>query len=293
MNNLLLSDRTKSQIGLIINNPPHALLITGNSGIGKTALAEHIAAELLGTSPEKLSIHPYFRRVLKPDSKQEIPIEIIREVTKSLVLKAPTSTNQAKRVVIIDEAHLMSAEAQNALLKAIEEPPPGTVFVLTTTSESAVLPTIASRTQKLKLGTVGFDESLAYFKDQYPEPIILSAWSLSGGAVGLMSAILSEDDQHQLKAAVEAAKKLLKQTRYERALYLDSLSGNKSDFTLLLDALSRILAALNKTSASSANSSSSHKLITARKEVNAALKRLETNASPRLIALDLAISLPV
>ena len=293
MAELLLNKSTHRQVKTILKSPPHALMICGPAGSGKTALADMLSAELLGTAADKLSGQPYFSRIQKPADKQEIPIEAIREVIKQLKLKPVIGNQAVKRVVLIEDAHLMSAEAQNALLKAIEEPPPATMFILSCLSETAVLPTIASRTQKLKLGPVSLDDAKNYFGKDYDLKSIDSAWSLSGGSAGLMSALLSQDSQHQLKSAVEEAKQLLRLERYERLLYLDKLTSDKRHLADILEALARILAVLHRSAINSGNHKVAKRLIIARQQVDKALLGLEVNASPRLIITNLALSLTV
>lgn len=293
MAELLLHSNTRRQLDLVLNSPPHALLICGQNGSGRVALAELIGAHLLGTSIEKLGGQPYFMRVQKPAGKQEIPIEAIRGVIEQLKLKPVIGQSAVKRIVLIENADQMSAEAQNALLKAIEEPPPATMFILTSLSDTAVLPTIASRTQKLRIGPISRDDSLKFFKTGYDAPAITSAWQLAGGTAGLMSALLRDDNRHELKLAVENAKQLLKLSRYDRLLYLDRISGDRIELAALLDALSRILAALHRSAVLANNDKAAKKLTTARKQIDRALNNLGNNTSPRLIALDLALSLPV
>lgn len=292
MADLLLHKNTRRQLELVLKSPPHALLICGQNGSGKLALAEFISADLLRTSIDKLFDHPYFMRIQKPEGKQEIPIESIRGVIRQLKLKPVMGNSDVKRIVLIEDADLMSSEAQNALLKAIEEPPSATMFILSSLSETAVLPTIASRSQKLKIGAISRADSLTFFKNDYDEQEIISAWQLAGGTAGLMSALLRDDNKHELKIAVENAKKLLRLSRYERLLYLDQLSGNKAELATLLEALSRILAALHR-SATLSNNKNAKKLITARKQIDDALSNLDKNTSPRLVILNLALSLLV
>jgi DNA polymerase-3 subunit delta' len=293
MDNLLLHSSTRRQIDLIFKSPPHAILICGQPGTGKQTLAERISISLLDVPPNKLTSHPYFTIVQKPEGKQEIPIEAIREVIRQLKLKPVVAAGLIKRVVLVDEAHLLSTEAQNALLKAIEEPPPATVFILTAISETSVLPTIASRTQKIKIGTVSLMEAKDFFKGSYSEQTVTSAWQLSGGTAGLMTALLRDDSDHPLKKSVETAKKLLGLNRYERLLLLDELSAKKTELLQTFDALSRVLAALHHAALKSDKAQASSKLLAARKQIDSAMDSLSQNTSPRLVAMDIALNLPV
>jgi DNA polymerase-3 subunit delta' len=95
--------------------------------------------------------------------------------------------------VLIEDANYLSIPAQNALLKILEEPNPDTIFILTVTSVINVLPTIASRTQKLEVHAgIGLNEAIEFWQDSdIPKKDIESAWRLSGGSVGLMYALLS------------------------------------------------------------------------------------------------------
>jgi DNA polymerase III delta prime subunit len=294
MAELLINQATGSQIKLLLKSPPHAVLITGQAGAGKRAIADYIAALLLAIPQEKLPNHPYFFVIEKQGDKKEISIESVRSVVKKLGLKpAIGAQNPVNRIVLIDDAHQSSHESQNALLKAIEEPPAGTVFILTSLSDAAVLPTISSRAQKLKVGSVSLDEAKDYFKNGQNDTAIESAWQLSGGAAGLLAALVKDDSEHPLKKSVEDAKKILSLDKYQRAKYLDELSSSKSDFAVTLDALDRILAALNRSAIRNQNDKNSDRLIKARKQVNSTLASLHNNASPKLAALNLALSLPV
>jgi DNA polymerase III gamma/tau subunit len=78
------------------------------------------------------------------DAKQSIGIEDVKLMQKKIVLKPIRSPQKA---VIIEDAHLLTTEAQNALLKVLEEPPANTILILGANTKESLLPTILSRCQ--------------------------------------------------------------------------------------------------------------------------------------------------
>ncbi len=113
---------------------PHALLFSGTRGTGKTTLAR-IFAKAIGTS----SVDLY-----EIDAASNRGIDDIREL-KEAVHTVPYESKY--KVYIIDEVHMLTKEAFNALLKTLEEPPAHVVFILATTEEEKLLDTILSRCQ--------------------------------------------------------------------------------------------------------------------------------------------------
>ncbi len=113
---------------------PHALLFSGTRGTGKTTLAR-IFARALGTSDIDL---------YEIDAASNRGIDDIRELREAVHTVPYESTY---KVYIIDEVHMLTKEAFNALLKTLEEPPAHVIFILATTEEEKLLDTILSRCQ--------------------------------------------------------------------------------------------------------------------------------------------------
>ena len=118
----------------------HAYLLYGTRGIGKTTLARIFAAEL-GTASEDL---------YEIDAASYTGVDNIRELNASV--KA-LPYNSKYKVYIIDEVHMLSKSAFNALLKTIEEPPAHVIFILATTELEKVIDTVVSRCQVFTLKT--------------------------------------------------------------------------------------------------------------------------------------------
>lgn len=122
----------------------HAYLFTGGRGSGKTSIARIFANEI-GTSSHD---------IYEIDAASNRGIDQIRELRNS-VETLPLESDY--KVFIIDEVHMLTKEAFNALLKTLEEPPKHTIFVLATTEIHKILDTIVSRCQVLefKRGNIG------------------------------------------------------------------------------------------------------------------------------------------
>lgn len=290
--NLLLHPKTKMQLGYFLKSPPHALMIAGAPGGGKKSLAAHIASSLLEINQDRLNSYPYFLHVKRLKNKQDITIEQVRGVIAALKLRVP-GAQKVQRVIFIEDAHLLSAPAQNALLKALEEPAVGIVFLLSVNSVRSVLPTIASRAQLLEVQPVTLDKALQYWQKEYTSAQIDSAWRLSGGSAGLLSALLSEDQDHPLKESVQQARKFLGSKTYERLLTLDNLSRNKEQFGLFLEALARILNFLHRNALKNNKNKQAKSILESRQMLQTTQKALQMNVSPKIIALKLASGLQV
>ena len=114
----------------------HAYLFVGPDGVGKRFLALQFAAALAPRAD--LHVH----RLQPDEGKASIPIEKIRGLHEWLSLKA-----DHRRGVVVEPADAMTEEAQNALLKILEEPPRGVTLLLATAAPAGLLPTIRSRCQ--------------------------------------------------------------------------------------------------------------------------------------------------
>ena len=208
-------------------NPPHALLIIAPTGAGKLTVAEYLASSILGTPAEKLPGHPYYKRIT-PVAGKSISIDSVREIIHFLMLRTAGSE---RRVVVIEKAQTMTVQAQNALLKTVEEPPAGTSIILTAASELGILPTILSRSQKLQLRMPAADNLAGWFHDAgYSDAAVTKALAMSGGLPGLTCALLESDSAHPLVAASAKARAILQQPSFERLQLLDDLAKDRTSW---------------------------------------------------------------
>ena len=133
----------------------HAYLFSGPRGTGKTSTARILAKVLNCADPQdgepcgacETCVAVAEGRVtdwlLEQDAASKSKVDDMRD----LLERVPLGTSGKRKVIILDEVHMLSQGAENALLKTLEEPPPHVVFVLATTDPQKVRPTIRSRTQ--------------------------------------------------------------------------------------------------------------------------------------------------
>ena len=140
----------------------HAFLFTGPVGVGKHLFATEFAKALLCENPPAeltacdrcqacaqvmAGTHPDFYTARKPETKHELPIDVIRVFCQQLGLKP----SRGKRSVgIVEDADDLNEESANCFLKTLEEPPPGSVLILLTSTTEGQLSTILSRCQVVR-----------------------------------------------------------------------------------------------------------------------------------------------
>lgn len=175
--NLLGNDKIKKLLEKTINEDKilHSYIFDGEEGIGKRLFALDFSKAILCTSTDikpcqicKSCIE--FNNFNNPDLLQvesldgkNIKIEQIRELLTKIAEKP---INSDRKVIIINNSELMTKEAQNALLKTLEEPPQYITIILITSNQSKLLTTIKSRCTKILFDGLSKEEILSYLKQK-------------------------------------------------------------------------------------------------------------------------------
>lgn len=177
---ILGNEKAKGILLKSLNNKTvlHSYMFIGNSGIGKKIIANQFAKMILCNDYNKNNLsecgkcksciefegnnNPDFKTI-EPDGKI-IKIEQIREMQNKIIEK-PIISN--KKVYIIDDADLMTKEAQNCLLKTLEEPPEFIVIVLIVSNESKMLTTIKSRCMKIQFQKIDDELVKKFMQENY------------------------------------------------------------------------------------------------------------------------------
>lgn len=137
----------------------HAYLFTGPKGVGKTSIARILAHEVNDLPYTDESIH---LDIIEIDAASNRRIDEIRDLRDKVHI-APTSAKY--KVYIIDEVHMLTKEAFNALLKTLEEPPAHVIFILATTEAHKLPDTIVSRTQRFTFKAITKDKAVGHLKE--------------------------------------------------------------------------------------------------------------------------------
>lgn len=142
---LVLEATTAKILAAYSKEPVHGLLLTGTTGVGLCSVATQLASEIAEHATDITTIAP---------EQTTIPIERVRALYEET-----RSIHKRPQVIIIDDADTLSSEAQNALLKLLEEPVKNVYFFLTTHHLEGLLPTIRSRVQVVTIQQLSHSQS--------------------------------------------------------------------------------------------------------------------------------------
>lgn len=218
-----------------LRKPRHAFLISGVPSIGKRTLALRFAQSLLCERP--IGGDPCFecgscRRVLRETHPDVSIYSLVRqaahgskaggltiETARSISSDAPLRPlNGDWRFVIVDDAELLLPDAQEALLKTIEEPPPFMVLLLIASDLDSILSTIRSRCELLELGATPIPEITTFLVELGNEPALAdAAASFSNGAPGWAIRAISDPSViEERRSIVEQAAAWIESNDFER-----------------------------------------------------------------------------
>ena len=215
-----------------LNSLSHAYVLLGAKGTGKHTLARLIAAavncekRLDSTANIPCQECSSCRKILANNSadliyisrekdKVSIGVEPIRYV-KSDVALYPNDGDF--KVYVIEEAHLMTIQAQNALLLTLEEPPPYVIFILLCEHTETLLETIKSRAPILRIRTPQKSETIEYLKENHPSVRSLinnstdefdEIFMASGGSIGRILELIGSSERKQILQKRELVERLV------------------------------------------------------------------------------------
>ena len=212
----------------------HANLIVGNDGIGKSVIAKYLSNQIIKVrdNAESVDIVKYY------PSSSSFGVDDVRNIINE-VSKKPYEGD--KKVLILYKCDKLTTQAQNALLKTIEEPPKGVYLILLSDSLETILDTIKSRCQIYKLTPLTKEEILIYINDNYTNLTSedeKAALAYSAGIPGNVDRFIDDKNLKNLREiCIELFEDILNREQGIVLKYGELLKNSKDDKIELLNIL--------------------------------------------------------
>ena len=212
----------------------HANLIVGNDGIGKSIIAKYMSSKIIKRKDESecVDIVKYY------PSSASFGVDDVRNIINE-VNKKPYEGD--RKVLILYRCDKLTIQAQNALLKTIEEPPRGVYLILLSDSLETILDTIKSRCQIYKLTPLNKEDILNYIEDKYTDLASddkKSALAYAAGVPGKVDRFIGDQNLKYLRdICIGLFEDILKRENGLVLKYEELLKNSKDDKLELLDIL--------------------------------------------------------
>ena len=246
-NNIIGNETNKQILKNIVenNNISHSYIFSGISGIGKFMFAKEFAKAILCTANEEKPCNnckscKSFDNLNNPDviiideKQNSIKTEQIKELTNN-VLEKPIQSN--RKIYIINNSENMTKEAQNSLLKTLEEPPQYITIILITNNENLLLNTIKSRCIKIPFDKLSDDEIKKYFQNNL-EIIDNNMINAFGGSIE--KALILKDKKEIFSEIDEIFKNIENMDELQILSIKDTIFKDKDDVFYILDYINTI-----------------------------------------------------
>ena len=251
--NILGNNKIKESLQESIkqNKVSHSYLFVGKSGIGKKMIAKEFAKAILCLGDNKYcdncksclefdgQNNPDFF-IVEPDGNT-IKIDQIRNMQKGVQEKPIISRS---KVYIIDNADFMTKEAQNALLKTLEEPPEFVTIILIGENENEFLTTIKSRCMIIHFNSISDSDMEKYLQENYNMNVTSNMLDVFQGSIG--KAIELKDKQEEYLIIEQAIENIEKEDLIDLIKKLDILYTSKDEIFDMLDYINIILLKKSK-----------------------------------------------
>ena len=214
-------------------NLPQSFLITGTKGMGKTVFSEELAKSILcmertsdGSCGSCASCR-YFEAGTHPDIKriaaEDATVITVKELREKIIADQMMTPQISSSKVYIINGDELREEGQNLLLKSIEEPNPGTYFILRASSSDQMLPTIRSRVTEIKLSEYSVPEIMEILRKRFgqtiPDERLHMAAQFCSGVPGRAIDLLGDDDFDSIREEMFSLITSLPEAGYTDILY--------------------------------------------------------------------------
>lgn len=236
---------------------PHAILIEGSSGSGRSTFARQIAQGALCSGEINLrpcgvcrdctkvhsSIHPDFITYEGSGGSRSFHIDTVRELRSQAFVKP----NEAEaKILLLEDVQNMTVQAQNALLKIIEQPPNGVYFILTCENRAALLVTVLSRVTVIELAVPSVEQCEEHILEISPDADkqqVSHVAEIAGGNIGkALNLMENSDDIGKRQVASDILYNMCVGSEHDALVALSAYERDRQGMAVLLQQMSGILS---------------------------------------------------